>query len=66
MDKMDLTHIFDAMEDFRDARNKRIEETYDNIKQQAGEGDKDANTILNYGDERKIKNMINESFNRKA
>lgn len=60
----EMLKILEKMQNYVDAKNEVIDKTYGNIAEQANSGNKKARTILNYGNEDKIKDMINVALNR--
>lgn len=55
---MDLQTIINKMQEHVDEFTRAIDQKYENIKEQADNGNKHAQTVINYGSEDEVKDMI--------
>lgn len=62
---MDLTKLFGMMENYANAKSELIDATHENIKVNAVKGDSNAKLILNNGNEKEVRRMINIAINKK-
>lgn len=55
---MGLDKILGMMEDYAKAKNEATDNYYNNIKEQANNGNKEAQTVMGFGSEREVKQII--------